>query len=125
MAGSLVPIDQHRPADLTQAVHFGHNYPEAGPPTPGKVRPDAVFVRKVFNDKLEFSDGNDVEYWAFKDPDDDKPFPSTPIRARQGQVVHLPPGEEHWHGAVPGGTMTHLSITTGGPAVWNGPPTPR
>lgn len=45
--------------------------------------------------------------------------------ARQGQVVHLPPGEEHWHGAVPGSTMTHLSITTGGPAVWNGPPTPR
>jgi FtsP/CotA-like multicopper oxidase with cupredoxin domain len=88
MAGSLVPIDQNRPADLTQAVHYGHNYPEAGPDTPGKVRPDAVFVRKVFNDKLRFSDGADVEYWAFKDPNDDKPFPSTPIRARQGQIIH-------------------------------------
>src|SRR3712207_7418613 len=77
MAGSLVPIDQNRPADLTQSVHYGHNYPEASPETPGRVRPDVSFVRKVFNDKLTFSDGNTVEYWAFKDPDDDKPFPST------------------------------------------------
>ena len=88
MAGGLVPIDQNRPADLTQSVHFGHNYPEESPETPGRVRPDVAFVRKVFNDKLEFSDGEDVEYWAFKDPDDDKPFPSTPIRVRQGQIVH-------------------------------------
>ncbi len=88
MAGSLVPIDQNRPADLTQAVHFGHNYPEASPETPGRVRPDVSFVRKVFNDKLTFADGRDVEYWAFKDPNDDKPFPSTPLRLRQGQVVH-------------------------------------
>ena len=42
--------------------------------------------------------------------------------ARQGQTVRLPAGEEHWHGAVPGATMTHLSITTGGAAVWGGPP---
>ena len=88
MAGSLKPIDQNRPADLTQAVHFGHNYPEASPETPGRVRPDVSFVRKVFNDKLTFADGNDVEYWAFKDPDADKPFPSSPLRLRQGQVVH-------------------------------------
>jgi FtsP/CotA-like multicopper oxidase with cupredoxin domain len=88
MAGSLVPIDQNRPADLTQSVHYGHNYPEAGPDTPGKVRPNVVVERKVFNDKLVFSDGNEVEYWAFKGPNDDKPFPSTPIRVRQGQVVH-------------------------------------
>lgn len=45
--------------------------------------------------------------------------------ARQGQVVHLAAGEEHWHGAAPGATMTHLSITTGGQAVWAGPPTPE
>jgi FtsP/CotA-like multicopper oxidase with cupredoxin domain len=88
MSGSLVPIDQNRPADLTQATHFGHNYSEASPETPGRARPDVSFVRQVFNDKLTFADGNDVEYWAFKDPDDDKPFPSTPLRMRQGQVVH-------------------------------------
>jgi hypothetical protein len=46
MAGSLVPIDQNRPADLTQTVHYGHNYPEAAPATPGKVRADAVFERR-------------------------------------------------------------------------------
>jgi FtsP/CotA-like multicopper oxidase with cupredoxin domain len=88
MSGSLKPIDQNRPADLTQAVHYGHNYPEASPATPGRVRPGASVVRKVFNDKLTMADGNDVEYWAFKDPDAGKPFPSTPIRVRQGQVVH-------------------------------------
>ena len=88
MAGRLVPIDQNRPADLTQAAHFGHNRPEASPETPGRVQPDVAFVRRVFNDKLEFADGEEVEFWSFKDPDDDKPFPATPIRARQGQVVH-------------------------------------
>lgn len=88
MSGSLKPIDQNRAADLTQAVHFGQNYPEASPATPGRVRPDIAVTRKVFNDKLTFADGNDVTYWAFKDPDADKPFPSTPIRVRQGQVVH-------------------------------------
>ena len=88
MSGSLKPIDQNRPADLTQAVHFGHNYPEASPATPGWVRPDVSFVRTVFNDKLRFADGREVEYWAFKDPDADKPFPSTPLRLRQGQIVH-------------------------------------
>jgi FtsP/CotA-like multicopper oxidase with cupredoxin domain len=88
VSGGLVPIDQNRPADLTQAVHFGHNHPEASPKTPGRVNPDVAFVRQVFNDKLRFADGQEVEYWSFKDPADDKPFPATPIRARQGQVVH-------------------------------------
>jgi FtsP/CotA-like multicopper oxidase with cupredoxin domain len=88
MAGSLKPIDQNRPADLTQAVHFGHNRPEVSPETPGRVSPDVAFVRKVFNDKLVFADGSEVEYWTFKDPAADKPFPATPIRVRQGQLVH-------------------------------------
>ncbi|WP_374969692.1 multicopper oxidase domain-containing protein [Terrabacter sp. BE26] len=107
MSGSLTPIDQNRPADLTQAVHFGHNRPEASPATPGFVRSDVAFVRKVFNDKLVFADGNEVEYWSFKDPQDDKPFPATPIRVRQGQVVHttLEPAINvhtiHHHGIEP------------------------
>src|SRR5919107_820397 len=107
MSGSLKPIDQNRPADLTQAVHAGRNYVEASPDTPGRVAPNVAFVRKVFNDKLTFSDGVDVEYWAFKDPDADKPFPSTPLRVRQGQVVHttLEPAINvhtiHHHGIEP------------------------
>ncbi|MDX1450462.1 MAG: cupin domain-containing protein, partial [Acidimicrobiia bacterium] len=35
-----------------------------------------------------------------------------------GDVVTVPPGEVHWHGAVEGSYMMHLSITTGGPTVW-------
>ena len=27
-----------------------------------------------------------------------------------GDIVHVPAGEIHWHGAVPGGHMAHLSI---------------
>ena len=45
--------------------------------------------------------------------------------ARAGQIVRLAAGVEHWHGAVAGTTMTHLTLTTGGQAQWNGPPTPR
>lgn len=32
-----------------------------------------------------------------------------------GDVVLIPAGERHWHGARPGETMTHLSILTPGP----------
>ena len=27
-----------------------------------------------------------------------------------GDIVHVPAGEVHWHGAEPGGNMAHLSI---------------
>jgi quercetin dioxygenase-like cupin family protein len=36
-----------------------------------------------------------------------------PIEA--GDVVLIPAGEHHWHGARPGEDMTHLSILTPGP----------
>lgn len=35
-----------------------------------------------------------------------------------GDMVYLPGGERHWHGAAPGGSMAHLSITTGAPPEW-------
>jgi quercetin dioxygenase-like cupin family protein len=31
-----------------------------------------------------------------------------------GDVIFIPAGERHWHGAAPGQTMTHLSILTPG-----------
>jgi quercetin dioxygenase-like cupin family protein len=31
-----------------------------------------------------------------------------------GDVVWIPPGEEHWHGAAPDGYMLHLAISLGG-----------
>lgn len=37
-----------------------------------------------------------------------------------GDVVHSPPGEEHWHGAAPNSYMMHLSLTTGGATRWTG-----
>jgi 4-carboxymuconolactone decarboxylase len=30
---------------------------------------------------------------------------------RAGDVVHIPPGVKHWHGAAPGSAMTHIAIT--------------
>ena len=35
---------------------------------------------------------------------------STEHRVTAGDIVHVPAGEVHWHGAVPGGHMAHLSI---------------
>ncbi|MXZ68846.1 MAG: cupin domain-containing protein [Acidimicrobiia bacterium] len=35
-----------------------------------------------------------------------------------GDLIHAPPGEVHWHGALPESPMTHVSHTTGGPTVW-------
>lgn len=29
---------------------------------------------------------------------------------RPGDVVWCPPGEKHWHGAMPGTAMTHIAI---------------
>ncbi len=33
---------------------------------------------------------------------------------RAGDVVHIPSGEEHWHGADAGSYMLHTAITFGG-----------
>jgi len=38
-----------------------------------------------------------------------------------GDLVYIPPGEKHWHGAAPGQTMVQLSITTVGTVEWYGP----
>lgn len=37
-----------------------------------------------------------------------------------GDVVTIPSGETHWHGASPSSHMMHLSLTTGGPTEWIG-----
>src|SRR5918996_2097596 len=34
---------------------------------------------------------------------------------RVGDLVEVPPDEEHWHGASPDGPMTHLSLSFGQP----------
>ncbi|HUF36999.1 MAG TPA: cupin domain-containing protein [Anaerolineales bacterium] len=35
-----------------------------------------------------------------------------------GDVIYVPPGERHWHGAEEGHTMTHISVTNVGPPTW-------
>jgi len=31
-------------------------------------------------------------------------------KIRPGDVIHIPPGEKHWHGATPTTAMTHIAI---------------
>ena len=38
-------------------------------------------------------------------------------RLRPGDVVWVPPGERHWHGAGPGSYLVHLAISLG-TTVW-------
>jgi quercetin dioxygenase-like cupin family protein len=33
---------------------------------------------------------------------------------QSGDVIHIPAGERHWHGAKPGADMTHLAILGAG-----------
>ena len=40
------------------------------------------------------------------------------IEIRPGDVVHTPPGEEHWHGAAPGNFMVHTAIWEDDDATW-------
>jgi 4-carboxymuconolactone decarboxylase len=35
-------------------------------------------------------------------------------RVTAGDVVFVPAGERHWHGAAPGKTMSHLTVATPG-----------
>jgi quercetin dioxygenase-like cupin family protein len=50
-----------------------------------------------------------------------------PIRLiRQGEVVHVPPDVEHWHGASPDSEFTHIAINTNtqkGIVLWMEPVT--
>ena len=40
------------------------------------------------------------------------------IVMRPGDSVHTPPGEEHWHGALPDRFMTHLAMWEDDDATW-------
>lgn len=41
------------------------------------------------------------------------------IHASAGDVVTIPAGTWHWHGATPDATMTHISIKRPGPTNWD------
>jgi quercetin dioxygenase-like cupin family protein len=40
------------------------------------------------------------------------------IIMRPGDTVHTPPGEQHWHGALPDHFMTHLAMWEDDEATW-------
>jgi quercetin dioxygenase-like cupin family protein len=40
------------------------------------------------------------------------------IIMRPGDTVHTPPGEEHWHGALPEHFMAHLAMWEDDDATW-------
>jgi 4-carboxymuconolactone decarboxylase len=41
-----------------------------------------------------------------------------------GTAIRIPPGERHWHGAAPGGMMTHVAINLDNERTdWTGPVT--
>lgn len=70
---------------------FGCNVPSGNPDTPDRVQPDISFVRAVHNGAdVTMPDGRPIRFWGFEDPSTSmrKPFPSPPIRVREGQVVH-------------------------------------
>ena len=35
-------------------------------------------------------------------------------KLQAGDTVHIPAGEEHWHGAAPGSYLLHLAVSVGG-----------
>jgi quercetin dioxygenase-like cupin family protein len=37
-----------------------------------------------------------------------------------GEIVHVPVGLRHWHGATPDGPLVHLAFTAGGDTTWLG-----
>ncbi|HEY7565084.1 MAG TPA: cupin domain-containing protein [Acidimicrobiia bacterium] len=41
------------------------------------------------------------------------------IEVGTGDVIYTAAGESHWHGARPDSYMMHISMTTGGPTVWD------
>ena len=45
------------------------------------------------------------------------PSGEAPQRVRAGDVVWVPPGERHWHGATPASSMSHIAISLGS-TVW-------
>lgn len=98
--------------ELRDPLFFCNNTPVVGSPeTPGRVAPDISFEMHFFSDKKVMPDGEEVEIWGFEDvlrSKDDKtlrkPFPSSLIRVREGQIVHVKvkPGKRqhtiHLHG---------------------------
>ena len=96
------------PHELHSQVEFSSNQPHEGSPeTEFRRTPTRRFLRDFFNDRLRFPDGLEVEVWGFEDENSGRGLPSPPIRAREGDIVHvtLKPSKSvhtiHLHGIEP------------------------
>lgn len=91
-----------------------YTYPGA-PATPGRTTPDVTFNRGIYmNGSMRMDDGRNVTIWGFTESGmgggmGGGPFPSPPIRVREGQIVHTVLNNEgmmwlhtiHHHGIEP------------------------
>ncbi|MCH7747557.1 MAG: cupin domain-containing protein [Acidobacteria bacterium] len=49
-----------------------------------------------------------------------------PVReAAVGDLISIEPGERHWHGAAPGGPMTHVAVNIDATTSWYAPVTEK
>jgi FtsP/CotA-like multicopper oxidase with cupredoxin domain len=89
-------------------VEFSSEQPKEGSPaTLFRQRPDRSFRLDFYNDRLRFPDGAEHEIWSFEDESSGRGLPGPPVRAREGEVVHVTvePSKNahtvHWHGIEP------------------------
>lgn len=87
-------VGGHGGASFDDPLFYDKTTPQEGSPdTPGKLRPDRKFEMKVYGRKLEMPDGEDIEFWGFEndlvDVDEEPVRPSSPIRVREGEIVHV------------------------------------
>jgi FtsP/CotA-like multicopper oxidase with cupredoxin domain len=101
------PVEGGHPTFPSQVAFATTQPKQSNPVTQHRVTPDVSMVRDFFNRRMTFPDGSEHEMWAFTDDSGGQGFPSTPVRVREGQVVHveLRPSKRahtiHWHGIEP------------------------
>jgi FtsP/CotA-like multicopper oxidase with cupredoxin domain len=78
------------PEALHTQVEFSTDQPQEGSPeTEFRQRPDRSFLRKFYNRRLRFPDGEELEIWSFEDERSGRSFPGPLTRAREGEIVHV------------------------------------
>ena len=113
---------------------FAVNQPHQGSPaTEFRERPDKTFLRKFYNRRLRFPDGNEHEIWSFEDETSGRRFPAPLTRVTEGDVVHvkLEPSKRvhtiHHHGMEPdprNDGVGHTSFEVSGSYTYQWKPEP-
>jgi quercetin dioxygenase-like cupin family protein len=86
---------------------------------PGGVRVDRFFYPQAGHTHWHSHSGEQVLYgesgrgWV-------KFAGAERVAISPGEIVHVPVGLRHWHGATPDGPLVHLAVTAGGDTTWLG-----